>query len=224
MWSGGTEGVISPHMTVISRDDSVASDADWRRRTRRQRPKDAPIAPEEVGTLTEIDVVADATRRAMTDLSIRDPADVHYVQIKGPLLTPAAIADAAARGARVVTNDPNASKSFARGATALGVAVALGRGQSGRHHRRANHERRQSLFEGRGDVRRWGGNCVRGRPVRQQPSSGTRVSDRPRDAARRCRHRVCGGLPALGRTVLRGRCRPDEDRSACRGGLRQGAR
>ncbi len=51
---------------------------------------------------------------------------VHYVQVKGPLLTPAGLADAAARGQRVVTDDPNRSKAYARGATALGVAIALG--------------------------------------------------------------------------------------------------
>ena len=53
-------------------------------------------------------------------------ADVHYVQVKGPLLTPAAVADADRRGAKLVTRDPNGSKPFARGATALGVALALG--------------------------------------------------------------------------------------------------
>jgi cyanuric acid amidohydrolase len=126
VWSGGTEGVLSPHMTVITRDDAVVvGEADGGglaisvQRTRR-------ILPEEVGTLAEVDEVAAAVRRALDDLSIDDPAQVHYVQVKGPLLTPAAIADAASRGASVVTRDPNGSKAYARGATALGVAVGLG--------------------------------------------------------------------------------------------------
>ena len=51
---------------------------------------------------------------------------MHYVQVKGPLLTPAAVTDADRRGAKLVTRDPNGSKPFARGATALGVALALG--------------------------------------------------------------------------------------------------
>ena len=126
MWSGGTEGVISPHMTVVSRDDTVPGDPAAGGGLAVSVQRTARISPEEIGTLSEIDVVADATRRAMADLSIRDTADVHYVQIKGPLLTPAAMTDASARGVKVVTNDPNASKAFARGATALGVAVALG--------------------------------------------------------------------------------------------------
>src|SRR5206468_2385701 len=82
--------------------------------------------PEEVGRVAEVEEVAAATRRALADLAITDPADVHYVQVKGPLLTPAGIADATSRGEAVVTLDPNASKAWARGATALGVAVALG--------------------------------------------------------------------------------------------------
>jgi cyanuric acid amidohydrolase len=124
VWSGGCEGVLSPHVTVICRDDRVAADdhdgglAVSVRRTRALRP-------EEVGTMAEVEEVATATREAMAELAITDPADVHYVQVKGPLLTPAAIRVAQGRGATVVTTDPNGSKAYARGATALGVAVAL---------------------------------------------------------------------------------------------------
>jgi cyanuric acid amidohydrolase len=125
VWSGGCEGVISPHVTVVARDDSVAANGHGGglavsvRRTRSFRP-------EEIGTLAEVHEVSEATRRALDELSIEDPRDVHYVQVKGPLLTPAGIKDAAGRNARVVTTDPNASKAYARGATALGVAIALG--------------------------------------------------------------------------------------------------
>jgi cyanuric acid amidohydrolase len=126
VWSGGTEGVLSPHMTVISRDDavSVAPGAGGGLAISVQRTR--RILPEEVGTLAEVDEVASAVGRALSDLSITDPSQVHYVQVKGPLLTPAAIADASSRGATVVTTDPNGSKAYARGATALGVAVGLG--------------------------------------------------------------------------------------------------
>jgi cyanuric acid amidohydrolase len=126
VWSGGTEGVLSPHMTVITRDDSVGVKpgaggglAISVQRTRR-------ILPEEVGSLAEVDEVAAAVQRALGELSIDDPSEVHYVQVKGPLLTPAAIADATSRGASVITRDPNGSKAYARGATALGVGVGLG--------------------------------------------------------------------------------------------------
>ena len=76
--------------------------------------------------MTEVREVAEAVKRAQAEAGIPDPRDVHYVQVKGPLLTPAAVADADRRGAKLVTRDPNGSKAYARGATALGVALALG--------------------------------------------------------------------------------------------------
>jgi cyanuric acid amidohydrolase len=84
------------------------------------------FAPEEVGTMAEVREVAAATKRAQAEAGIKSAADVHYVQVKGPLLTPAAVADAQSRNVKLVTTDPNGSKPYARGATALGVAVALG--------------------------------------------------------------------------------------------------
>src|SRR4029077_9084297 len=84
------------------------------------------ILPEEVGTMIQVRVVSAAAKRALAEAEIDDPRDVHYVQVKGPLLTPATIADADRRGAKLVTRDPNGSKAYARGATALGVALGLG--------------------------------------------------------------------------------------------------
>jgi cyanuric acid amidohydrolase len=89
------------------------------------------FAPEEVGTIVEVREVAEAVKRAQAEAGIADPRDVNYVQVKGPLLTPAAVADADRRGARLVTRDPNGSKPYARGATALGVALALGEVEAG---------------------------------------------------------------------------------------------
>ncbi len=123
VWSGGTEGVLSPHATVFTRRSSAPA-ADKRLSLGIAVTRD--FAPEEVGTMAEVREVADAVRRAQAEAGIASAADVHYVQVKGPLLTPAAVADATSRGAKLVTQDPNGSKPFARGATALGVAVALG--------------------------------------------------------------------------------------------------
>ncbi len=115
--------MLSPHATFFTR--SAAAPAGGKRLalgiavTR-------DFAPEEVGTMAEVREVAAAVKRAQAEAGISDPADVHYVQVKGPLLTPAAVADADRRGARLVTRDPNGSKPYARGATALGVALALG--------------------------------------------------------------------------------------------------
>lgn len=125
-WSGGTEGVLSPHATFFTREENDKG----------MQPSDGTLAvsvkttrdfrPEEVGRMPEILAVADATRAAMADCGVSDPHDVHFAFVKGPLLTPAAIKDARSRGQSVVTTDPNRSKVFARGATALGVAIALG--------------------------------------------------------------------------------------------------
>ncbi|MCB1495433.1 MAG: ring-opening amidohydrolase [Bauldia sp.] len=123
VWSGGTEGVLSPHATIFTRSDSEPA-GDKRLAIGIAVTRD--FAPEEVGTMAEVETVADAVRQAQAEAGIEDPADVHYVQVKGPLLTPAAVADANSRGAKLVTQDPNGSKPYARGATALGVALALG--------------------------------------------------------------------------------------------------
>ncbi|WP_137132679.1 ring-opening amidohydrolase [Rhizobium sp. FY34] len=123
VWSGGTEGVLSPHATVFTRSDSPPSTT---KRLAIGIAVTRDLAPEEVGTMLEVREVAAAVRRALIDAGIDDAHDVHYVQVKGPLLTPAAVQDAERRGVALVTQDPNGSKPYARGATALGVAVALG--------------------------------------------------------------------------------------------------
>ena len=123
VWSGGAEGVLSPHATLFTR---AASEKAHGKRLAFGVAVTRDFAPEEVGTLAEVREVAAAVSRAQKEAAISDPKDVHYVQVKGPLLTPAAIADADRRGAKLVTRDPNGSKAFARGATALGVALGLG--------------------------------------------------------------------------------------------------
>lgn len=124
VWSGGCEGVISPHMTVFTRNDSPDSAGEGGGLALSVQ-KTRKFHPEEVGRLAEVHEVADGVRRALEELGAA-PSDVHYVQVKGPLLTPAGIADASRRGRQVITTDPNRSKAYARGATALGVGYALG--------------------------------------------------------------------------------------------------
>ncbi len=123
VWSGGTEGVLSPHATLFTR---AASKNTGEKRLAFGMAVTRDFPPEEVGALAEVREVAAAVRRAQAEAGISDSKDVHYVQVKGPLLTPALVADADRRGAKLVTRDPNGSKASARGATALGVALALG--------------------------------------------------------------------------------------------------
>jgi cyanuric acid amidohydrolase len=62
----------------------------------------------------------------MERAGITDPADVHYVQTKTPLLTIDTIQDARRRGHDVFTEDTLTSMDVSNGGTALGIAVALG--------------------------------------------------------------------------------------------------
>src|ERR1700674_337392 len=124
VWSGGCEGVLSPHATVFTRTDANGRPAEPRLAMGIEVTRD--ILPEEVGTMAQVREVAAAVRRCLGQVGINDPTDVHYVQVKGPLLTPASIGDADRRGKKLVTRDPNGSKPYARGATALGVALGLG--------------------------------------------------------------------------------------------------
>lgn len=125
VWSGGTEGVLSPHATIFTRTPSEPSE-DGSARLALGIGITRDFAPEEIGRMAMVEAVAEAVRDCMTQTGITDPQAVHYVQVKGPLLTPARIANARERGIAVVTEDPNGSKAFARGAMALGVALGLG--------------------------------------------------------------------------------------------------
>src|SRR3546814_11041231 len=63
---------------------------------------------------------------ARANAGITDPADVHYVQTKTPLLTIHTIRDAKSRGKTVWTEQTHESMDLSNGGTALGIAVALG--------------------------------------------------------------------------------------------------
>jgi cyanuric acid amidohydrolase len=126
VWSGGTEGVLSPHTTVFTRSAGASPSETRLPALALGIEGTRDLLPEEVGTMVQVHEVAAAVRRCLKQAAIQNPDEVHYVQVKGPLLTPASIADADRRGQKPVTHDPNGSKPFARGATALGVALALG--------------------------------------------------------------------------------------------------
>jgi cyanuric acid amidohydrolase len=122
--SGGTEGVLSPHITVFARRHATAPAAGKRMTIGIAFTRD--FLPEEMGRRAQIEETADAVRRAMADGGIASVADVHFVQVKCPLLTPAKIAAARTRGRAPVTVDTYESMGYSRGASALGVALAMG--------------------------------------------------------------------------------------------------
>src|SRR5271166_5489910 len=123
--SGGTEGGLSPHCLVFAvRDAGVRrlaskSLAIGTAKTRRFRP-------EEIGRMPQIEANAAAVREAITHARIKDDADVHWVQVKCPLLTSERIAEAASRGCATATDDSYTSMGLSRGASALAAALALG--------------------------------------------------------------------------------------------------
>jgi cyanuric acid amidohydrolase len=126
--SGGTEGVLSPHMTVFarrSRAESPGADS-GEKRLSLGVAHTRDFLPEEVGRDAQIDETAKAVEAAMRDAGIDAVSDVHFVQIKCPLLTSERIHEAASRGKTVVTASGYTSMGYSRGASALGVAKALG--------------------------------------------------------------------------------------------------
>lgn len=82
--------------------------------------------PGELGRLSQVDEVADAVARAVMDAGITSPSDVHFVQIKCPLLTAEQIYEAHSHGVSLITEDTYKSMGYSRGASALGAGVALG--------------------------------------------------------------------------------------------------
>lgn len=126
-WSGGCDGVITPHATVFARVDghAGAEDANDKRLTVGIAMSDI-LLPEDIGRPAMVTKVADGVRRAMQIAGITDVADVHYVQTKTPLLVQETIADAQARGETVYTEDTLYSMDISNGTTALGIALALG--------------------------------------------------------------------------------------------------
>jgi cyanuric acid amidohydrolase len=126
--SGGTEGVLSPHMTVFMRAPVEGQDAP---RVSAKRlsigvAQTRDFMPEELGRKAQIEETVTAVEAAMRDAGITDPSDVHFVQIKCPLLTSERMEAAQTRGSKTITSSAYGSMAYSRGASALAVAQALG--------------------------------------------------------------------------------------------------
>jgi ring-opening amidohydrolase-like protein len=126
VWSGGTDGVLSPHATIFATMNPATSPASNEPRISVGVAMSDVILPEDIGRPAMVEKVANGVREAMKIAGIDDPADVHYVQTKTPLLTLDTINDAKGRGHSVVTEDTLKSMDISNSTTALGIAVALG--------------------------------------------------------------------------------------------------
>ncbi|MEP0912110.1 ring-opening amidohydrolase [Leptolyngbya sp. GB1-A1] len=116
--SGGTEGVLSPHLTIFTQEQ-VEPDTPHRWGLVLGVSRTRDFLPQEVGTVAMVKEVADAVQQAIDSAGL-NKADVHFVQIKCPLVT------AAQREQSGQAGSSYQSMAYSRGASALGVAVALG--------------------------------------------------------------------------------------------------
>lgn len=129
--SGGTPGVLTPHINVFVRV--------WHNTTppKRQfkaltigRARSERILAEEIGRMGQIRKVAAAVRAAQADAGIIDTRDIHLVLVKGPSLTASSVEEARRRGADTVTTDlslgPEGAMCYANDGAALGVALGVG--------------------------------------------------------------------------------------------------
>jgi len=124
VFSGGVEGVLSPHYTVFTVDPA----ANGRSETKSLAIGVAftpRLSPLDIGRQRQIDATAEAVRQAMASASIENPSDVHFVQVKGPAFTLDDIVAASSAGSSCVTDKPGKLMAFGRAASALGVAKAL---------------------------------------------------------------------------------------------------
>ena len=123
VWSGGCDGIITPHATVFARNARTGSSS--KARLAIGTAMSAELLPEDIGRPAMVEKVAAGVKAAMRAAGISDPKDVHYVQTKTPLLTIEAVRDAEARG-KPVACEVHDSMGVSNGTTALGIAVALG--------------------------------------------------------------------------------------------------
>jgi cyanuric acid amidohydrolase len=126
--SGGTEGILSPHATIFARvpADGAAGTTEARKRLAIGIAATRDFLPHEIGRAAQIEATADAVKAAMLNAGISSADDVHWVQVKCPLLTAERVRAARRDGHEPVTESAYKSMAYSRGASALGVAVALG--------------------------------------------------------------------------------------------------
>ena len=116
--SGGTEGGLAPHLVTFEVLEERGSGPAMAVGARISRD----LVPHEIGTFAQVECVADVVRQTVKSARIASTDHVHFVQIKCPLLTSDRIA---ASNQPTSTTDTLKSMSLSRGASALGIALAL---------------------------------------------------------------------------------------------------
>jgi cyanuric acid amidohydrolase len=124
--SGGTEGVLSPHATIFARVPTPEASQGDRKRLAIGIAATRDFQPHEIGRTAQIEETTSAVAAAMRHAGISRVEDVHWVQIKCPLLTADRVKASRDAGFEPVTENAYKSMAYSRGASALGVAVAMG--------------------------------------------------------------------------------------------------
>ncbi|SDK94376.1 cyanuric acid amidohydrolase [Natronincola ferrireducens] len=122
---GLTGGLMSPHYTVFTRKNVEVQESDEKRLALGIKITRV-LLPEEYGTVVQVKEVAKAVKEAMEEAGITSIDDIHCVEVKCPNLTADRVADAESRGKKVVTTNFAEAGAKSKGASALGVALALG--------------------------------------------------------------------------------------------------
>lgn len=116
--SGGTEGVVSPHIVVFAKSDGGVP-VPGQKRLALGIGHTRDFAPDEIGRMAQIEETTRVIRGVVAEIGA-DPRDVHLVQMKGAI--PPFTYDEAQAASRPILAD----MVHSRGASALGAALALG--------------------------------------------------------------------------------------------------
>lgn len=145
IFSGGTEGVLSPHVTFVVRErrqeQENEGEGEGKEKEKRTGLKAAvgrtwQLQPWEIGGKNQVDCVAVTVRKMLEEEKIR-PEQVALVLVKCPLLTSEKIAKIHAfssspsssssgnKQEMLITSDTYESMALSRHASAIGVGVGL---------------------------------------------------------------------------------------------------
>lgn len=119
IFSGGTEGVLCPHVTFI-----VRSQGDTPTGLRAAVGHTKALAADILGTAEHTREVAQSVKALVKGLDV-SPQQVQLVLIKCPLLTSEKLEMIRAHGKQPITTDTYESMAKSRYASAVGIAVAL---------------------------------------------------------------------------------------------------
>lgn len=125
IFSGGVEGVLSPHYVVFTaaEDEESAGNGKALAVGVAFTPD---FEPGDIGRQPQIDATATAVEAAMKAAGIADAADVHFVQVKGPAFTQTDLVQAHKAGIPAIADNPGKLMGYGRAASAMGVGKALG--------------------------------------------------------------------------------------------------